>query len=260
MMQEQECGVCSPRYLPREKWVEAAENAARIYPPNLPAGVEPSKAFGSGGDVLAVSIGKRWGRGVRLTVGFLDNPSAELRAKLLANMNAWGETANVEFVESNTNPQVRIARQSSPSSVAGFWSYVGTDILSIPDDQPTMNLEGFTMQTSESEFHRVVRHEAGHTLGFPHEHMRRELVNLLDRQKTIEYFGQKYGWPPDMVIAQVLTPIEESSILGTTPADEESIMCYQLPATITRTGKPILGGLDIDASDREFVSRVYPRV
>ena len=39
-----------------------------------------------------------------------------------------------------------------------------------------MNLEAFTMQTPDSEFHRVVRHEAGHTLGFPHEHMRKAIV------------------------------------------------------------------------------------
>ncbi len=60
-MQEQEFGVCTPRYLPREKWVEAAENAARIYPSNLPEGVRPSEVFSAGGDVLAVNIGKRWG-------------------------------------------------------------------------------------------------------------------------------------------------------------------------------------------------------
>ncbi len=196
---------------------------------------------------------------MRLTVGFLDNPSAELRARLLAHMNAWGETAEVEFVESNVNPQVRIARLTSPPKKAGFWSYLGTDILSIPEGEPTMNLAGFTMTTRESEFHRVVRHEAGHTLGFPHEHMRRELIKLLDRDKTIEYFKRTIGWPPEQVIAQVLTPLEESSILGTPHADAESIMCYQLPAAITKNGKPILGGQDIDASDREFAGRVYPR-
>jgi hypothetical protein len=43
-----------------------------------------------------------------------------------------------------------------------------------------MNLEGFTMKTPDSEFHRVVRHETGHTLGFPHEHMRAELVKRID--------------------------------------------------------------------------------
>ncbi|MBV8095146.1 MAG: hypothetical protein JO110_18340, partial [Acetobacteraceae bacterium] len=102
---------------------------------------------------------------------------------ILQHMNAWNTTANVLFVETLGQAQVRIARQDGPNG--GFWSFLGTDILSIEADQPTMNLEGFTMDTPESEFHRVVRHETGHTMGFPHEHMRQELVDKIDPEKAI---------------------------------------------------------------------------
>jgi len=104
----------------------------------------------------------------------------------------------------------------------------------------------------------VVRHEAGHTLGFPHEHMRKALVARIDERKAIEYFVRTQGWSEEEVRAQVLTPIEESSLLGTT-ADPRSIMCYQIPGELTKDGKPILGGLDIDASDRKFVAAIYPK-
>jgi hypothetical protein len=33
--------------------------------------------------------------------------------------------------------------------------------------------------TPDAEFYRVVRHETGHTLGFPHEHMRKEIIVVL---------------------------------------------------------------------------------
>lgn len=122
-----------------------------------------------------------------------------------------------------------------------------------------MNLESFTMNTPESEFHRVVRHETGHTLGFPHEHMRRQLVAKIDPKKAIKYFGDSQGWSPQEVRQQVLTPIEEGSILGTAQPDPRSIMCYQIPGAITKDGKPILGGLDIDASDAAFAARIYPK-
>src|SRR4029077_12718251 len=136
---------------------------------------------------------------------------SDLRARILLHMNAWGARTNVTFTESSTDPQVRIARMSGPDG--GYWSYVGTDIKSISATDPTMNLEGFTMQTPESEFHRVVRHETGHTLGCPHEHMRRELVAKIDPKKAIKYFGQTQGWSPQEVRQQVLTPIEEGSLL-----------------------------------------------
>jgi hypothetical protein len=205
-------------------------------------------------------VAKRWHTaGVRLTVGFLDNPPAALRKRIILHMNAWARTANVKFTESKNSPQVRIARADSPASVAGYWSYLGTDILSIPAHQPTMNLEAFTMETPESEFHRVVRHETGHTLGFPHEHMRRELVRKIDPKKAYAYFARTQGWSKAEIRDQVLTPIEEGSLLGTAHADAHSIMCYQIPGAVTRNGKPIVGGLDIDKSDYAFARSVYPK-
>ena len=115
------------------------------------------------------------------------------------------------------------------------------------------------MAMSESEFHRVVRHETGHTLGFPHEHMRRELVQLIDEAKAIAFFGQTQGWSPEEVRQQVLTPLEESSLLGTAHADPHSIMCYQIPGSITKTGQPIIGGTDIDKRDYAFAASIYPK-
>jgi hypothetical protein len=186
----------------------------------------------------------------------MDNPGSDLRKRLLLHMNAWAKTANVSFVETRTDPQVRVAREGGDDG--GYWSYVGTDILHIPKSKQTMNLEGFTMQMPESEFHRVVRHETGHTLGFPHEHMREALVKKLDLAKTIAYFARTQGWNEDETRAQVLTPIKEST-LRSTPVDARSIMCYQLPGEITKDGKPILGGTDIDRKDYDFAALIYPK-
>jgi hypothetical protein len=170
-------------------------------------------------------------------------------------MNAWNKTANVQFLEAKSDPQVRIARNEGD----GYWSNLGTDILSIDPSEPTMNLESFTMSTADSEFHRVVRHETGHTMGFPHEHMRKELVAKIDPQKAIKFYAKDQGWNALTVRQQVLTPIEESSLLGTAHPDPNSIMCYQIPGTITKDGQPIVGGLDIDQLDYEFAAKVYPK-
>ena len=188
-------------------------------------------------------------------MGFLDNPPSDLRKRIVEHMNAWNKTANVQFVQTSTDPQVRIARLPGD----GHWSYLGTDVLSIKKNEPTMNLDSFTMNTPESEYRRVVRHETGHTLGCPHEHIRRALVNLIDAAKAIAFFGQTQGWSPDMVRRQVLTPIEEGSLIGTMESDSSSIMCYQIPGSITKNGKPIVGGTNIDKSDFTFMGSIYPK-
>lgn len=51
---------------------------------------------------------------------------------------------------------VVIARLDSPQEMAGYWSYIGTEILDAEEDEPTLNLEGFTMRVSDAEFRRVV--------------------------------------------------------------------------------------------------------
>ena len=183
----------------------------------------------------------------------MESTPANLRARIISHMNAWTQTAGISFVETQGTGDVRISRGSG-----GYWSYLGTDIRLIPRNRPTMNLQAFTMNTPESEYKRVVRHETGHTLGFPHEHMRKALVERIDPAKAYEYFRRTQGWDPRTVDQQVLTPLDERSIMST-PADQTSIMCYQLPGSITRDGKPILGGVDINQTDYAFAGGIYPK-
>src|SRR5262249_4619270 len=181
--------ACVPRPLPRQQWPEAARNAIQVNPDNRPPDLDESTLRPGGeGERLALDITRYWGKGgVHLTVGFIDTPDTALRKRILAHLNAWSKTANVNFVQTDVDPQVRIARWTAADSPGdqGYWSNLGTDVLLIARDRPTMNLEAFTMSTPDPEFYRVVRHEAGHTLGFPHEHMRKAIVERLNREKVI---------------------------------------------------------------------------
>lgn len=203
---------------------------------------------------MAVLTAKYWGPTPRrLTVSFMEPTPADLRRRILSHMNAWTRTGCIQFAITNGVGQVRISR-----GAGGYWSYLGTDILHIAPGRQTMNLQGFTMNTPESEYKRVVRHETGHTLGGPHEHMRRALVARIDPQKAYDYFLRTQGWDKATVDAQVLTPLDEASLMST-PADQTSIMCYQLPGSITKDGQPIIGGTDINATDYTFIGRIYPK-
>src|SRR5438045_2915713 len=82
-------------------------------------------------------------------------------------VGAWAVSTCMAVAEASGTGEVRIAR-----GPGGYYSCLGTDIRLIAANRQTMNLEGFSANAPESEFRRVGRHEAGHTLGFPHEHMR----------------------------------------------------------------------------------------
>lgn len=252
-----ETKACTIKLPPKPQWVPSAERATSINPANAPM-VQMLHQGDSEAVIapehLALITAKYWGAaGVHLTVSFLDDPAEDLRARILEHMNAWAMYANVKFVEVDSNGQVRIARSAGD----GYWSYLGTDVLAIPNPEPTMNLDSFTMDTPNSEFVRVIRHETGHTLGFPHEHLRSEIVDLIDRDKAITYFQETQGWTPKVTTAQVLTPLASSSLTATATADQDSIMCYWLPGKIMRNGVGVRGGTDINATDGQFAGSVY---
>lgn len=203
---------------------------------------------------IAVYTSRYWGpEGVDLTVSFLDGAPADLQARIVSHLNAAGEFANIRFRLVARDAQVRIAREPD-----GYWSYLGTDILSIPRSRQTMNLEGFTMRTPEADFVRVVRHEGLHTCGCPHEHSRSAIVAKLHPARTIAYFRRTQGWSEQEVRQQILTPIPESQLTGSA-AEEESLMAYWFPGECTIDGKPILGGKDFSQRDKDTLARIYPK-
>jgi len=241
--------------LPTEKdRVESAARAVEINPQNA-----PSMAFwGLIGGVLppgqlAVLTGKKWGAKVDLGVSFMDTTDTTLINRILSHANVWGEDGNIRFRHSQSGGEIRVARQAS-----GYWSYLGIDALSIPSNQPTLNLQSFSMATPESEYRRVVRHEFGHALGFPHEHQRSEIIGLLDFNKTAAEFRRLYGWSAATVREQIFEPLSPGEIQANDP-DAMSIMCYQFSGNCTKSGQPIPGGLDLDPADRKFVAVVYPK-
>lgn len=244
---------CTIKQLPAKELYRAAQHAVSINPANaIPFPMDLDK------QAIAVLTSKYWGpAGVHLTVGFLSQASAALQEKIVATFNKWSSYCNASFdiiQGAARNADIRISLGGG-----GYWSYLGTDVQRISSSQPTMNLQGFSLSTQQSEYDRVVTHEVAHTMGCPHEHMRATIINRLDVEKTIAEFMRTQGWSRQDVIQQIFTPLSEQSIRGTPNAQEDSIMCYWFPGTCTKNGKPILGGNKITDDDGAFMGTIYPR-
>lgn len=94
---------------------------------------------------IAAVTAKYWGpEPLTLTVSFMESAATDLRRRIVSHLNAWTKTGCVQFRETNGVGQVRISRGRG-----GYYSYLGTDILMIPRNRQTMNLEEFTMNTPE---------------------------------------------------------------------------------------------------------------
>lgn len=243
--------VCAPMTLPEDALWAAAVAAVDESPANAPAGVLPAER-------IAVLATKFWGARVAdLTVGFVERPSQAMMDKVLAIANRWGAFSAARFRQTNDLSQA-VVRISFGGG--GYWSYIGTDNLQIPANRQTMNLEGFSLNTSESEWLRVVQHEFGHALGCPHEHARPAVVDLLDPRKVINYFSRTQGWDEQTIREQILTPLDERSFqAGSSPAaDQSSIMAYSFPGSLTRNGRPVPGGNDFSPTDKTYFNKLYP--
>ena len=265
--------VCVPRSHNDEDEIEAAEIAIDINPQNGFHVERMMQQFSSMNItapneadmrvLTAVNVARKWGKNPRLAVSFVDQTPNDLKTRILSHLNAWGNRGSgIRFSYSrNVNSShVRINREfQNDPDWDGYWSFLGTDVMKYqgPNGQ-TMNLQGFTMQTDESEYRRVVRHEGGHALGFPHEHLRKELIDLIDKDKAIKYFKRMSGWDEKKTIRQVLTPISDHQIHRTVMADPNSIMAYRLPDSILKAGATsVPGGNDINENDYWFAKEIY---
>jgi hypothetical protein len=218
--------TCTPKRLPLHLVEEAAQIAVEANPANesLLGDLWAVHRVSITPQRIAVLTNNKWSPAPQVfSVGFMEQVSVGLANKIISVANEWSKHCNKSFALTKSNTaDVRISLRAG-----GYWSYVGTDCKAIPLNEQNMNLEGFTLNTPDGEYLRVVCHEFGHFLGCPHEHSRRAIVEQLNRQAVIREFMRSQGWSKQEVIRQILTPIEESQLLqvpGFEVADEDSIM------------------------------------
>jgi uncharacterized protein YkwD len=200
---------------------------------------------------LAGDRGRFWPVGYSVKVEWLDG-STETQDRTLEQLRAWSEFANLDFEPVARNGDIRVTYRRP-----GNWSLVGRDALLAPPGEPTFCMQDFDrLPFPSSEWRRVGGHEGGHVCGFLHELQR--LTGRLRWDAVIARYARDQGWPPEVTITNILTPLNMVGLLATPEADERSIMTYEVDGSLTVDGLPIVGGTDLSEGDKRIAALAYP--
>lgn len=210
----------------------------------------PHRSFAIGHPMRAILvIRKMWPNGSTLRVRFLEGTEEQ---KELATTQArwWQEYANLRF-DFNDDPDAEIRIAFDPQD--GAWSYVGTDCLSIPKNQPTMNL-GFQDGGTSA-------HEFGHAIGLGHEHQNPQGGIEWNEDVVIRDLGGSPNfWTPEQTRHNVIEKYSQDQVNGT-QFDPDSIMLYAFPGTWTQSGIATHANDVLSDLDKAFIagSLAYPK-
>ena len=223
--------VCFDRILPSELSRPPAGRVMRM-------SIGPARA--------AFQIAKLWTNGATIRIRFFGGNSQQ-QDVVRQHSVEWAQHANLkfEFVSSGSS-QVRIAFNDD-----GAWSYIGTDALGIPADQPTMNF-GWLDQG-------VVQHEFGHMIGMIHEHQNPH-DNAIQWNKPVvnsALGGPPNNWDQDTIDHNMYAKYDLSQINGS-DFDSDSVMLYSFPANWTLNGFHSQPNDDLSDLDKAFARKVYP--
>lgn len=200
---------------------------------------------------MAVLYTKRWAVGRVIRISFMGTVNPVVRAKIEQYATQWLEYANLNFQFVNAGGDIRIS-----TTPGGSWSYVGTDALAIPANEPTMNYGWLKPNSAESEFSRVILHEFGHAIGAIHEHVHPDNDIPWDRPKVYAYYARQ-GWNEADVNRNIFTRYEADQ-LNMTEYDQRSIMHYAVPEELTIGNYTVDWNTELSEGDKLLARSCYP--
>jgi hypothetical protein len=250
--------ACLDRPLPAELIFKASRAAVAENPDNAPTLPRGARLPGAAIDAplaLAALTGKLWKPGRTLRVRFLDGDTA-VQKRIEPFAQEWTKYANVTLVfDNDPNAEIRISFRQ-----AGSWSYLGTDALTIPKAQPTMNFGWLTAATANDEYSRVVIHEFGHALGCIHEHQNPSTDIPWNKAAVYEYYGgPPNNWTKEQVDTNLFTRYS-ADITQFSAFDRESIMLYPIPNEFTEGDFEVGWNRVLSATDKSYIATLYPGV
>ncbi len=220
----------------------------RILPSDLHAPLPGRMLMLSRGPARAAfEIAKLWTNGKTLHIRFI-NGTAQQKQIVKQFAPQWMEHCNLKFVfDDAANAEIRIAFNDD-----GAWSYIGTDALGIPSNQPTMN---FGWQDEG-----VVLHEFGHLIGMIHEHQNPNGNSIVWNEPVVikALSGPPNFWDLPTIQHNMFDKYSQTQINGS-EFDPQSVMLYSFPASWTLNGFHSDPNEVLSPVDMSFAGKIYPK-
>jgi hypothetical protein len=209
---------------------------------------------------------KKWLNGTRLHYYFFTAPANWATRDAEKNIvrkafKLWkdvGVGLEFEEVDSVDEAEIRIGFLRGD----GAWSYIGRDILTIGQDERTMNF-GWDLTAHPAEIDTAI-HEIGHSLGFPHEHQNPNAGIVWDEEAVYAALAAPpNSWDRQTTYHNIIKKISPDSVQGSN-WDPDSIMHYPFEAGMIKEPAKYHSGLapagGISARDQEWVKTFYPPI
>lgn len=132
----------------------------------------------------------------------------------------------------------------------GSWALLGTDCLTLPKDQPTVNFGWMDVAT--------IIHEFGHVIGMIHEHQNPLGKGIpWDTKKVYAWAKSTQGWDEKTTYNNILMKYDLTQINGSS-YDPKSIMLYFFPGILTTTGIGTQQNRVLSNNDIKYILNMYP--
>ncbi len=189
-----------------------------------------------------------WLPGSVLRVHFMDKKPPFERA-IRRFLPLWSVYANIRFeFSAEKDAEIRVAFKEGD----GNWAYIGTDCMSIPLDQPTMNFAW--MDPPEAS----VLHEFGHVLGMMHEHNHPKGIHWRKPLVYKSMSGPPNFWDKTVTDHNMFSTWSASEFPMVKPFDPASIMAYFMPKEWTSLDADFGHKDSLSTTDKAFIEQLYP--